>query len=331
MRVLLVEDDPIQQRLVKAQLDLESIAAHPLGSLAEACEAIPSVKFDAILLDLGLPDSDGLSTLLAVRALTSVPIVVLSGDASPDTERLILQAGADDFLVKGEAAPRQTARALRLALDRAQLQADLDEARRREQQDRELLHLDRLAYGVVPLRISHPIEFRTQAQLYGHLIELAVRGNEDMVGKMKSIAEELHSLEARPRDCIELHKEVLMRASPSHAASVDYAEHARICLLDLVCALCSLYRSTSMERGLQLRAQSADLEALREEVRLLTVKVSELQDQLFELGRRQSGRGTGPLGSPPLALEAEIVDVDAELVEPNVAWEAPHDASEPDE
>jgi CheY-like chemotaxis protein len=307
VHVLLVEDDPIQQRLVTAQLDLESISALAIGALEDARGALRSRSFDAVLLDLGLPDSDGLATLLAVRALTTVPIVVLSGDGAPETERLILQAGAQDYLVKGETAPRQIARALRIALDRARLEHELEEARAREEQDRELLHLDRLAYGVVPLRISHPVEFRGQAQLYGDLIHLAARGA-DGHGKLRAIAEALHALDARPRDCIELHKEVLMQTSPQTTMAPEYLEHSRLCLLDLVCELCLLYRSTSHERGLELRVRDADLESLRIEVRELSAKVAGLQDQLFELGSRQA-RTLEPLAlAADYGAEADSVD-----------------------
>lgn len=293
--MLVVEDDILQQRVHRETLGDEGIAVEAVGSLAEATALLARAKPDAILLDLGLPDSEGVTTLLEVRASTSLPIVVLSGDCDPATERLVLQAGAFDFLVKAEASSRQIARALRHAAECADLKRALDASRAEVQQGRELLDLDRFTYAVVPLRVSHPAEFVDQSNVYSLAISLAVRGDDrEMAGKMRSIAEALFGLGARPRDCIELHKEVLLKRL---STSIEYTEHARVCLLDLTCALCALYRQRDLERGETLDAQSAELVSLREEVRELTEQVRIMRDQLFDIGKQRE-RVTGPLALP---------------------------------
>ncbi len=122
VRVLVIEDDLEDIRLLKEELadavgDAFTITA--ASSLSVARQALQQDAHDAVLLDLGLPDSDGLATLEAMRELAAGhPVVVLTG---LEDEHIGLQAvalGAQDFLVKGSADGVAVARAVRFAIAR---------------------------------------------------------------------------------------------------------------------------------------------------------------------------------------------------------------------
>lgn len=121
-RILLVEDNPGDAILIKAILQDAPKPGFDLvwmKSLGAALQALEQVQVDAILLDLSLPDTQGMETLAKVHAHSrSVPIVVLTG---LDDERLASKAvneGAQDYLAKGELSPGMLLRALSYAMDR---------------------------------------------------------------------------------------------------------------------------------------------------------------------------------------------------------------------
>jgi len=130
MRILIVEDNPGDVRLLREHLlvdrSLEVFSLTHVDRLAPALEALDQGSFDALLLDLSLPDSQGIATLVSVRAAKpGMPIVVLT---SLDDEVLglqLLQAGAQDYLVKGELTASLLRRALRYAAERKRAEVEL--------------------------------------------------------------------------------------------------------------------------------------------------------------------------------------------------------------
>jgi len=132
INVLLVEDDPdyrflTREILTEAEgIDFEVDTAE---SLAEALEHLGDKEPDAVLLDLGLPDSFGLDTLKAVRdKVPQVPVVVLTALDSPEAGINAVHQGAQDYLVKGKANDEMVVRSLRYALERGRLEAQLEQA-----------------------------------------------------------------------------------------------------------------------------------------------------------------------------------------------------------
>ncbi|NUR31798.1 MAG: response regulator transcription factor [Catenulispora sp.] len=98
--ILVVDDEPQLLRALRINLktrgyDVDTVAAG-VDALAEAARHLP----DAILLDLGLPDMDGLDVIAGLRSWTNVPIVVLSGRTTQETKVEALDAGADDYVTK---------------------------------------------------------------------------------------------------------------------------------------------------------------------------------------------------------------------------------------
>jgi two-component system cell cycle response regulator len=128
-RVLLVEDSPVQARVVAAQLeqgwgtpDTTEIA----GSLAKAIDALERDSFNCVLLDLGLPDADGLEAVKRVRSTApGVAIVVLSGQEDETLALLAVREGAQDYLVKGRVDHNHIVRSISYAIERKQQEAVL--------------------------------------------------------------------------------------------------------------------------------------------------------------------------------------------------------------
>jgi diguanylate cyclase (GGDEF)-like protein len=128
-RVLLVEDSPVQARVVAAQLEHgwgTPKATAIAGTLAEAIEKLEHDTFNCVLLDLGLPDADGLEAVKRIRMTApSVAIVVLSGQEDENLALLAVREGAQDYLVKGRVDPSHIVRAISYAIERKQQEAVL--------------------------------------------------------------------------------------------------------------------------------------------------------------------------------------------------------------
>jgi len=126
--VLLIEDEPSDAVLIKYQLleqDVRAFVLHTVDSLAAAQRVLDAgtVAPDVVLLDLNLPDSFGVQTVLRCRALTDAPIVVLTGHDDVAAQQAAIQSGAEDFLTKG-ADGSTLRRAVRYAMLRHQREAD---------------------------------------------------------------------------------------------------------------------------------------------------------------------------------------------------------------
>src|SRR5271166_5041528 len=128
MKTLLVEDNPADVRLIREmlkELPDGTLQLQQVGRLDSAIERLGQETFDVVLLDLGLPDAQGIETLTLIqKASRSVPIVVLTGR---DDERLAweaLRTGAQDYLVKGR-TDSQLVRAIRYAVERKQAEEEV--------------------------------------------------------------------------------------------------------------------------------------------------------------------------------------------------------------
>jgi sigma-B regulation protein RsbU (phosphoserine phosphatase) len=142
IRVLLVEDNPgdvllIRQMLAESQGTRFELAT--VARLSAAVGALSDPRFGLVLLDLSLPDSQGLDTFRALRgAGVQLPVVVLTG---LDDEALAVQAvreGAQDYLVKGQTDGRRLLHALRYAVGRYQRQRQLEDAVRHSEAELEM-------------------------------------------------------------------------------------------------------------------------------------------------------------------------------------------------
>ncbi|HEY1296277.1 MAG TPA: response regulator transcription factor [Chloroflexota bacterium] len=99
-RVLVVDDEPGILRAVQTNLGRHDFRVETATTGQEALEAYNRIRPDLVLLDLGLPDIDGLAVLRTIRERASTPIVVLSAHESERDKVAALDMGADDYLTK---------------------------------------------------------------------------------------------------------------------------------------------------------------------------------------------------------------------------------------
>jgi signal transduction histidine kinase len=142
LKVLLVEDSPSDAALLQEALTQNGLGHFTFThaeTLTEAIQYLNATSFDVLLLDLSLPDSTGQQTLFRARAAAPhLPIVVLTSVEDETVGLDAVRHGIQDYLIKGQAYGRQTARSIRFAIERkraeeALKQAELDLQRQRDQ------------------------------------------------------------------------------------------------------------------------------------------------------------------------------------------------------
>jgi two-component system, OmpR family, KDP operon response regulator KdpE len=117
--VLVVEDEPPVRRFLRAALGAHGYRVVEAGGVREAEQLAPSHNPDVFLLDLGLPDGDGVDLARRLREWSRAPIIVLSARGREEDKVNALDAGADDYLTKPFGVNELLAR-LRVALRHAQ-------------------------------------------------------------------------------------------------------------------------------------------------------------------------------------------------------------------
>ena len=99
--IVLVVDDEVQiRRFLRTGFELNGFVVHEAATGAEAIRAATLRPIDIVIVDLGLPDMDGSEVVERIRSWSSVPIIVLSVRSSEAQKVQVLEAGADDYVVK---------------------------------------------------------------------------------------------------------------------------------------------------------------------------------------------------------------------------------------
>ncbi|MFJ2576258.1 response regulator [Kitasatospora aureofaciens] len=98
--ILIVDDEPALLRTLRINLSARHYAVRTAASGGEALDRAAHTSPDAVLLDLGLPDLDGMDVLRGLRSHSAMPIIVLSGRSGAADKVDALDAGADDYLTK---------------------------------------------------------------------------------------------------------------------------------------------------------------------------------------------------------------------------------------
>lgn len=174
-RILVIEDEPNIRKVVRVLLEAEHYRVIEAGTALRAEIEARSHKPDLLMVDLGLPDGDGLAVIRRVRAWSSVPIVVLSARTMEEQKIAALDAGADDYVAKPFSAPELLAR-VRAALRRNARgvaeapvlrlgSLELELARREARGPGGEVHLTPLEYRVLESLARHLGSIVMQAQL----------------------------------------------------------------------------------------------------------------------------------------------------------------------
>jgi len=175
LKVLLVEDNPGDAHLIKRLLTKSSATKHTLDAvnrLDAGIEQCDQGSFDVVLLDLGLPDSQGFATVATMRAaVPHLPIIVLTGLDDLELALHAVREGAQDYLVKGTATVDTLERAMYYAIERKNLEEQLTQYSEHleelvEQKTAELRGVERLAaIGQMAAMVGHDLRSPLQAIL----------------------------------------------------------------------------------------------------------------------------------------------------------------------
>jgi two-component system, OmpR family, KDP operon response regulator KdpE len=175
--VLLVEDEPPMRKFIRASLASHGYKLLEAERVSEALQLLNTHNPCLVLLDLGLPDGDGIELTQQIRGFSSVPIIVLSARGREDDKVMALDAGADDYLTKPFGVNELLAR-MRVAQRHAlsSRQADqprsydfgalhVDLARREVTRDGTAVHLTPTEYKLLTLLIQHAGKVLTHRQI----------------------------------------------------------------------------------------------------------------------------------------------------------------------
>jgi two-component system KDP operon response regulator KdpE len=99
-RILVVDDDPALLRTLTINLRARGYDVETAGDGRSALQVVPEQRPDLVLLDLGLPDLDGVEVLRRLRTLADLPVLVLSARHTSDDKVEALDLGADDYITK---------------------------------------------------------------------------------------------------------------------------------------------------------------------------------------------------------------------------------------
>lgn len=176
-RVLVIDDEPQIRRFLDIALRAQGHEVLHAGTGGEGLEQLATQGADAVILDLGLPDREGMDVLREIRGWSAVPVVVLTVRAGEAEKVQVLDAGAKDYVTKPFGVQELMARLRALLRDRVRSDAPADEpvfddghlhvdlVRREVRIDGQPVVLSRKEYALLSLLVRHAGRVVTQPQL----------------------------------------------------------------------------------------------------------------------------------------------------------------------
>jgi two-component system KDP operon response regulator KdpE len=174
--VVAIEDDPQIRRFLRTGLESHGFQVHEAETGAQGVAEAANRRPDLVILDLGLPDLDGVEVVKKIREWSALPVIVLSARASETDKVAALDAGADDYLTKPFSLGELLAR-IRVALRHSQGAAQekggvfsvadlkVDLAQRRVHVDGREVHLTPIEYRLLSVLVKHAGKVLTHRQL----------------------------------------------------------------------------------------------------------------------------------------------------------------------
>ena len=210
INVLIVEDEQAIRRFLRAALEAEGLRAWEAETLQRGLIEAATRKPDLVILDLGLPDGDGIDFIRDLRQWSQIPVIVLSARTEESDKIAALDAGADDYLSKPFGIGELQAR-LRVALRRnagiqqsdplvsfSDIQVDL--ANRRIVRAGEELHLTPIEFRLLAVLLTNHGKVLTQRQLLSQVWgPNAVEHSHYLRIYMGHLRQKLEADPARPR------------------------------------------------------------------------------------------------------------------------------------
>jgi two-component system KDP operon response regulator KdpE len=172
--ILLIEDEAQIRRFVRTALEAQGYRVLESGTLAHSMARVHETKPQLAILDLGLPDGDGISFIRELRTQTETPVLVLSARSAEGEKIRALDAGADDYLTKpfsiGELLARVRALLRRNRNDSAATafrfgEVEVDLARRQVTRNNNIVHLTPIEYRLLCTMLANPGKVMTYRNL----------------------------------------------------------------------------------------------------------------------------------------------------------------------
>jgi two-component system, OmpR family, KDP operon response regulator KdpE len=185
--VLVIDDEPQIIRALRINLRVRQYDVHTAGSAGEALELAARHPPDLVILDLGLPDLDGVEVIHGLRGWTDAPIIVLSGRADSTDKVEALDAGADDYVTKPFGMDELLAR-MRAVSRRATADGDVPQVRLGD------LIVDLAAKRVIRAATSDNHEHAPNADIRltpteWHLLEVLLRNPGKLLSQQQLLSE----------------------------------------------------------------------------------------------------------------------------------------------
>jgi signal transduction histidine kinase len=223
IKLLLVEDDEIDREAVRRLLGAGYVVTY-VATGKEALEQIATSPQDAVLLDFRLPDMEGIE-LVPGLVQGFVPVILLTGEDSPEVIVQAMQKGAQDYLVKGHIGRTALARAIDNAIEKVALKRDL--AQQQAQVAEQTLALERSNRQVRALasaltlaeqrerrRISQILHDHVQQMLYGIQMRTYLIGLDAPEESKVYIREHLSEMETLVEEAIQSTRTLTVELSP---------------------------------------------------------------------------------------------------------------------
>lgn len=175
-RVLIVEDEPQIRRIARAAIEEENCTVFEAGTVSDGLIAAGEHNPHVLILDLGLPDGDGIELIQNLRGWSDLPILILSARTQEHEKIAALDAGADDYLTKPFSVAELRAH-VRVLLRRVNRRGEvasplvkfgdvvIDFSRRIVMRAGELVHLTPIEFRLLTALVSHPDRVITQRNL----------------------------------------------------------------------------------------------------------------------------------------------------------------------
>ncbi|MGZ8259128.1 MAG: response regulator [Caldimonas sp.] len=175
-RILIVEDEPELRRFEAMTLEREGFDVYQAASAERALVELGTRRVDMLVLDLGLPDGDGVDVIRQLRGWSDIPVIVVSARTDESDKIEALDAGADDYLIKPFGAGELTARVRAHLRRRATASRSntsvvefgdvrIDLARRTVERAGETIHVTPIEYRLLTHLSAHPHSVLTHRQL----------------------------------------------------------------------------------------------------------------------------------------------------------------------
>ncbi len=247
MRLLVIEDSPSDAMLLEAALQDSVLGSATIvceSCLADGLERLVEGTFEGVLIDLGLPDSEGLETFLRVReAAGEAAIVVITGRDDARLAEEAVRLGAQDYLQKSETRPGELGRSVDYAMRRQRLLRDLERARddQLEAKDRFMSHVSH--------ELRSPLSVVYQ---FGSLLQDGAGGSLSM--------EQRDFLDVLMRNVGQLKRMIddLLAGSRVKRGRLS-VESRPVAIRDLLAETVAAYRPAAEQRGVHLAVDAAEL------------------------------------------------------------------------